>query len=58
MLFGVSFLRLSLVSAPTLAGNRHVGQEYCTPDSQSRASNVFAGPTQTGGLVVKYEAGI
>ena len=57
VLLGFLFAFL-LVSAPALALDRQLGQEYCTPDSQSGASNVFAGPTQTGGLVVKYEAGI
>ena len=41
-----------LVSAPTQALDRQIGQGYCTPDSRSGASNVFAGPTQSGGFVI------
>ena len=47
-----------LVSAPTQALDRQIGQGYCTPDSRSGASNVFAGPTQSGGLVMINLAGI
>ena len=57
VLLGFPFAFL-LGSARTQALHRQIGQEDCTPDSRSGASNVFAGPTQTGGLVVKYEAGI
>ena len=47
-----------LVSAPTLALHKHIGQDSCTPDSRSGTSMVFAGPTQTGCLVMINLAGI
>ena len=48
---GLLFAFLS-VSAPASALDRQIGQEHCTPDSRSGASIVFAGPTQTGCLVM------
>ena len=51
VLLGLLFAFL-LVSAPALALDRQIGQGYCTPDSRSGASNVFPGPTQSGGFVI------